>query len=657
MTIKLSNPRLPAVPQQPGQRAHDALKETLETMRGTRGDVLDRAVFVRDLKDLGILEVKGGGRVGVGTTITNPPTTPGGSGPGIDNETYGGDPYAPPKLQNVVASAGFSYIMLTWNDPHYGPLAYYEIWRKTVITPFDEAGTNNIPVEDLFMTPSEEAEYAYYAGLSERTPAIVSMLDALTALHDATANYVADNDAALLALRTARSGLSAARANDAEGATRIGTSVAPIYSDPVDKGTTYIYWVRVVSTAEVAGPFNDPGVVATTQPDIGLVMRQLTDELYETQIANFIFNGINIAEWDEVFGDSASIAGSIVQQAGWISELQAGWGVRVEQTVDGTKYVSGFGLNSEINDGVPFSTFLVAANRFAVIDPASRDQVAPFIIDAGKTYINHAMIKKAAIMELIAGSVVADFIRANSGIVSAHINSSTINIGTWTQLDPQDPTSWTYDPSTGRQGYFSVDSNGWMWATYALLKGIIITDNNNQIVLDTVNNTYQTAMVSKNNPISASNIGTFISKLAVNTLHIQGQAITVPAAVTNPNQVIVASGWTQLCGMYYMIPATGESSIDASVPVAIIWSAEAAAYNTDSPFRAFRVVKVSGLGTEVVYECAGRQMTDWFNTSIALTTVQAGTLYAFQLQCSGLGNGEKPNVVYRSHLLALGVRR
>lgn len=643
--IQLSKPKLPVVPQTSGQRAHDAVKETIETMRGTRGNILDRAIFVRDLQELGILDITGA-RVGLGGAVANPPT-PG----GVD----GGDSSTPPLLLNVVATAGFSHILLTWNDPHYGPLAYYEIWRRTVTTAFDEADTNNIPAAQLFMTPAEEVELNYYGSATEQTTQVYVMLEALDALYTATANYVEGDDAALVALRNARIGLSAARANDNSGAIRVGTSVAPIYSDPVDKGTTYIYWVRAVSNTGAFGPYNDPGVVATTQPDIGMIMRQLTDEIYETQIANFIFNGLNVADFDALFGDEASVGGALVQQAGWINELQAGWGVRVSQTVNGTKYISGFGLNQEINENGGFSTFLVAANRFAVIDPADQEAVAPFIIDAGKTYINAAMIKKASIMELIAGSIIADYVRVGSGIVSAHINTSSINIGTWTQLDPDDPTSWVYDPNTGRQGNFSIDAAGTMVARYADLKGIIVRDLAGNVVLDTFWNSYQNAMVSRNNPISASNVGTFISKLAVNSLHIAGNAVTIPAAASWAGNLSLTGSWLWLIswGMPFSVGAvTGEPSIDGNIPVAIFWAAECSAENTNAQPRGFRIRKVSGEGNVTIYQSfSGSRNVDQFSSGVVMTTVNAGTSYTFYLEATGAGTA------YQASLFAIATRR
>ncbi len=48
-----------------------------------------------------------------------------------------------------------------------------------------------------------------------------------------------------------------------------------------------------------------------------------------------------------------------------IGDLQAQYTVKI----DNNGYVTGFGLASEVVDGVPFSEFMVNANRFAIIDP------------------------------------------------------------------------------------------------------------------------------------------------------------------------------------------------------------------------------------------------------------------------------------------------
>lgn len=647
MTIKLSDPRLPVVPQQTGQRAHDAVKEALETMRGVRGDVLDRAVFIRDLTDLGIIDVKGN-KASLGTAVANPVT--------LTPDTGTGVPGLPPALSNIVATAGFSSVLLTWDDPHYAALAYYEVWRRTVTTTFDTANTMNVPASSLYITQPETTEMQSLGALPSRTPAQQELFSALVGLYDATANYTG-SDATLVTLRNARIAVSAARANSSTGAIRVGTTVSPVYTDAVDTGTTYIYWVRAISTDGTAGPFNAVGLEVTTQPNIGKLMRELTDDINNSQIASFIFNGIDMKGYAG-YSQNTTLGNSLVQQNTYINNLNAGWGVRISTAINGKKYVSGFGLNQEIINGgtSTFSTFLVAADRFAIVNPSgSSTDVAPFIVDGGKVYIDMAMIKKAAILELIAGSIVADYVRVGTGLVSTRINTSTINIGTWTQTNPNDPTTWTYNPNTGRQGNFSVDASGWMHTRYALMRGIVIYDDGGNVVLDTLNNTYQNAMVSRSNPINASNIGTFISNLAVGSLHIQGNAVTAPSAQTWAGSLTLNSSYTAIVSNMWVgiNPVTGLSSVDNDIPVAIMWAAECTAQNTNAAPRRFRI-RLSSVGgsNTVLYETfSGGRDTDQFNSGVVMARINAGVLYFVSLEATGSG------IVYQGSLYAVVTRR
>lgn len=70
------------------------------------------------------------------------------------------------------------------------------------------------------------------------------------------------------------------RNDDIGGATLVTTTNSFIVTDVVGYNQEYYYWVRFVSTSDVAGPFNKTnGVKATTLEDIAAVMEQLSEEL------------------------------------------------------------------------------------------------------------------------------------------------------------------------------------------------------------------------------------------------------------------------------------------------------------------------------------------------------------------------------------------
>ena len=667
--IKLTQPSLPALPQPRAsdpstQRLYDAIKEYLETVRGTRGNPMDRAVFIGDLVATGLLSYSNG-------TISPGPGIPGDIGD-IDGSD---DMTTPPALTNIVASAGFTSVLLTWNDPQFGRLKWYEIWRREVDDGITVADNENF-YYDKRITAGERTEMeALFALGTAATAQEVRLREALDALLGLDADYYAKFWAAALdennttkraelteiaeQLKAARIAVETARADDPSAwAVRRGVALSPVFSDTIDRGKTYLYWVRAVSVALVPGPFNASGLQVTAAPDIEALMKELTREVNNSLIADFIFNGINMQGYAG-FGEAVTLGESIVQQQAWINDMNAGWGVRIEISANGKPYAVGFGLNVDITDpNDPQSTFLVRADRFAVLDPDD-EELAPFIIDDGKVYIDTALIRRASITELLAGYVVADYIRVGSGIQAAHINGATFNIGNWVQTnpnDPNDPYGWVWDPVPGRQGNFSVDEAGNMQARLAELNGVIIRDTSGNIVLDTVTGTYGSALVSTGNPINSSNVGTFISRLAVNTLHIAGNAVTVPESAQSTTRVPLSGGsWLPLINVSMTLATTGEVLVDEDVPVLIQWAAECDAENNDARARSFRIRQVCASilpEDQVVYESfSGARNTDQYNSGVLKAIVQAGEPTTWYLECKGNGN------VYQSNMTVTAVRR
>jgi hypothetical protein len=86
-----------------------------------------------------------------------------------------------------------------------------------------------------------------------------------------------------------------------------------------------------------------------------------------------------------------------------VNGLNAQYSVKI----DNNGHVSGFGLSSTATDAGPSSAFIVRADKFAVIDPASTDDALgttsptpeniPFFIQGGTTYIKSAAILDASI--------------------------------------------------------------------------------------------------------------------------------------------------------------------------------------------------------------------------------------------------------------------
>ncbi|WP_253277781.1 phage tail tip fiber protein [Vibrio vulnificus] len=76
-----------------------------------------------------------------------------------------------------------------------------------------------------------------------------------------------------------------AGANDFSQAILIATTPANVFSDVVNLGSHYFYWVRFVNTNDLAGPYHDVnGVAAETSQDIAGVVDELAEQLKSSEL-------------------------------------------------------------------------------------------------------------------------------------------------------------------------------------------------------------------------------------------------------------------------------------------------------------------------------------------------------------------------------------
>ena len=116
--------KLPAIPNS-NDPSVKALKEALEVRLGRRGDALDRGLTLRDLYENGVIDV-------VGLPVL--PVVGGGTGGlPISPRPIIGDTSQPPAPLNVVASGGFTGIIVSWSKPQRKDLTAH-IYRNTVNT-------------------------------------------------------------------------------------------------------------------------------------------------------------------------------------------------------------------------------------------------------------------------------------------------------------------------------------------------------------------------------------------------------------------------------------------------------------------------------------------------------------------------------------------
>jgi hypothetical protein len=113
-------------------KAVRAIKSVVDTLTGTAGSALDKALTTRDLINEGTFSYQPSvGLVGGATTVNVTGATGGGGGP-VDDYV---DPRpvldVPPTPTNLVATGAFKTIVLSWDLFNYRNHAFTEVWRAT----------------------------------------------------------------------------------------------------------------------------------------------------------------------------------------------------------------------------------------------------------------------------------------------------------------------------------------------------------------------------------------------------------------------------------------------------------------------------------------------------------------------------------------------
>jgi len=306
-------------------------------------------------------------------------------------------------------------------------------------------------------------------------------------------------------------------------ATFIGQSGGTTFVDPIGSGSaTQYYWVRHVNDDGIAGPFNaNSGTTGTTATDVNVLLSSLSNAITSSQLASSLATPIGNLP--------ANTNASFTAVTNTTNALGAQYTVKINTTSGNNAHVTGFGLATETVSGTTTSAFIVAADKFAVINPTTytggltqtpASGVVPFAVSAGYTdsttglvipagvYMNTAFINKATISTLLAGSIVGDFIKGAVVMDAPHIHAGTINIGSITKPDANNPRTWSHG-GTNRTGNFSVDANGIMHC-----QGATVKDTSGNIVFDT-------------NEVD----GTYIKDASVDTLQIKDNAVTVPHSI------------------------------------------------------------------------------------------------------------------------------
>jgi len=460
-----------------------SVSESLDILTGRRGDIIDRAVTFRDLLDTGVLKLVkaiGTGSTTGGTTVVNPNTDPDGfpiqlptqpenfvASGGFDViflswtlPPYNGHDYveiyrlqrasgaAEPTLAQAEAAGVYTrYYGDTYRftDTNVGSQENWYYWIRAV----NKNGISGPYYSSTGVNATTALDYLYISGLIDdildddvNNLGLNTAIDAIdvnvTALENFTgytSSYNGDSlivrmgDVETLAGNAATSAQlqveSTTRANaDSALSTQITTlnstvtdpttGLAATYSGLQTEITTRANADSALSTrtTNLESTVNDAttGVAATYS---GLVSEQTTRASADSALATDITNLTST-----VNGNTTSIS----TQATTINGIQGKYAVKI----DNNDHVSGFGLISTANDGTVTSSFIVAADRFAIAAPfnatSAQDTAVgtnyPFKVFTTATTVNGVSIP--------AGVYIDDAFIHNAQITNAMIKDATI---------------------------------------------------------------------------------------------------------------------------------------------------------------------------------------------------------------------------------------
>jgi predicted phage tail protein len=155
-------------------------------------------------------------------------------------------------------------------------------------------------------------------------------------------------------------------------------------------GKTYFFWARLVDRIGNIGAFFGP-VFGQSSVDAGPILDYLNDKITETQLSQHLLEKID------------SGGGAQVEVEALKTELAAMYSIKTQLTVDGKPYLAGIGIGVENDEGMITSQVLIAASRFAVVDPNTANVFYPFVVQGGAAYIDTAFIRDGSITMLKIG--------------------------------------------------------------------------------------------------------------------------------------------------------------------------------------------------------------------------------------------------------------
>jgi len=396
--------KVPGIPKppagvSPALRAYlEVLAEAVEIRLGRRGDPVDRAITLRELIATGLAQELRGNPF----DPNNPEAGPGFVDP--ERPTVTDVPFRPTGFE---ANGAYSQIILVWDFPNYSKHSQTEIWSHTSNS-LGDATLTGVDTGRVFVDPVGSGVTRYYWIRHINTAGTFGPWNSANGTQAATATDVAHQ------LEVLGGAIAAS-----ELATSLSTPIAKIPGLETFTGYTSAYsggslLTRMGSVEGVAG-----GAVTYSH---------LNQNHYTKTTANDAISGA-ITTLASGYANPDGSSGTVTLQQAMTTQLTENGNLKAQYSVkiDNKGHIAGFGLSSTDVDGTPTSAFIVAANKFAVIDPASTADGlgtttptaanVPFFVQGGVTYMKAAAILNASITNAKIGILNAD--RIGAGTINA----------------------------------------------------------------------------------------------------------------------------------------------------------------------------------------------------------------------------------------------
>ncbi|MGY2221854.1 phage tail protein [Pseudomonas gingeri] len=190
------------------------------------------------------------------------------------------------------------------------------------------------------------------------------------------------------------------KTNDLATATKFGDYAYPqtdLTIMGLAAGTSFFFWARLVDRIGNIGPYSRP-VNGQSSSDAGPILEYLNDRISETQLSKTLLQKVETG------------GGSAIEIKAVKDELAAMYSIKTQLTVDGKPYLAGIGVGVENDKGVVTSQVLIAASRFAIVDPNVEKVFYPFVVQDNTVYMDTAFIRNGS----ITSAQIGDYIQSTN---------------------------------------------------------------------------------------------------------------------------------------------------------------------------------------------------------------------------------------------------